>query len=61
MTFFTNPIVQGALTGFLAAFIVDLEVWKSWGDVAFNFRTASFRWVVGLVSGALAAAGFGQL
>lgn len=56
----TSPIFRGAVIGFLTAAVVDLHAWKSWGDLAFNIKTASFRWVSGIIFGALAGAGFNQ-
>lgn len=60
-TLAASPVISGAVIGFLTAFVVDLHAWKSWGDVAFNWKTASFRWVSGTIFGALAGAGLGQL
>lgn len=56
-----QPVVRGALIAFVTAFGVDLHTWKSWGDVAFNWRTASFRWVSATIFGALAGAGLGAV
>lgn len=53
----TDPIVSGAVIALLTAFAVDLHAWKSWGDVAFNWKIASFRWVSAAIFGALVGAG----
>lgn len=57
-----NPYVQGALTGFVSAAIVDFAAfrsWKSWQDgLAYSWSIATLRWVQGIVGGLLAAAGF---
>jgi hypothetical protein len=56
---FQNPIVRGAITGAATAAYVDFaafRAWKSWHDVsAYAWGTASFRWVVGGVIGAVVA------
>jgi hypothetical protein len=55
-----NTIAIGALGGFITAFLVDFQAWKSWEDAQFNIGVASFRWVQGLIIGASVAAGYGQ-
>ena len=49
------------LTGLLAAATVDLAAfrrWKRWEDAArYSWKTASFRWVQGMVVGGLTALG----
>ena len=54
MALLQSPIVHGALIALVTAVAVDLHAWKSWGDVAFNFPTASFRWISSAVFGAVA-------
>jgi len=56
-----QPAVRGALIALATAALADLHAWKSWGDVAFNFKTASFRWVTGAIFGAAAGAGLGAV
>jgi hypothetical protein len=56
--FFHNPIVTSAILGFAVAAAVDFQVWKTWNDVAFNWRIASYRWLVGALLGALSGAGY---
>ena len=46
-----NPVLRDALVGFLTAVAVDFHAWKSWQDVAFNWKTASYRWVTGALFG----------
>jgi hypothetical protein len=60
LTILHSPIFLSACVGFITAAVVDLHAWKSWGDVAFNIKTASFRWVIGTIFGALAGAGYKQ-
>lgn len=52
-------LIAGALSGFVAAVLVDIHAWSSAGDVAFDWTKALKRWVAGAVSGALTAIGFG--
>lgn len=63
--FIHHPIVQGALTGFIGAAVVDFgafRAWKTWHDIAvYQWSTASFRWFQGAVVGAVAAAGIGLI
>ena len=61
-----RQIVSGAVSGFLAAFLVDLNAWshstpKGKPNKPFDWGMAFKRWVSGAVSGALAALGVGQL
>lgn len=63
--FFANRIVQGALTGALAAAAVDFQAfksWKSWDEaVHYQWGTAIFRWCQGAAIGAAGALGIGAL
>ena len=56
---------KGAITGFLPAVAIDLHVLMAGQDWSvlktFNWNKATFRWVVGLVGGALTAVGYGAL
>lgn len=61
MELLSYPAVQGAVAGFFAAFLVDLQAWKSWEDAKFNIGTASFRWVQGTIVGAATMFGFGAM
>ncbi len=60
-----HPIVRGAASGALAAAVVDVHAFLTWKRVqdvvAYDWRTAAFRWAQGAVTGALAAAGLGAL
>lgn len=61
MDMLSHPIVQGAITGALAAASVDVaafRAWKEWRDFAtYSWSTASFRIFQGAAIGALSAAG----
>lgn len=60
--FLLIPVVHGALIGLGPAIGIDLVIFKSsnsWSDFAakFDLSTASYRWVQGLLFGALTAGG----
>jgi len=55
-----KKIVAGAVSGFLGAFVVDLNAWKK-ATGSFDWGLAAKRWVSGAVSGAMAALGMGQI
>jgi len=52
----TKKIIAGALSGVLAAIVVDVHAWSK-GEGSFDWGLALKRWVAGGVSGAAAAAG----
>jgi len=56
-----NVYVAGALSGLLAAAVVDIGAFRAWKNVneamAYDWKTAAWRWFQGAVSGALMAAG----
>lgn len=57
-----KQILAGAVSGFAAAFVVDLQAWsKVKADEAFDWGIAFKRWVSGAVSGATAGFGMGQI
>jgi H+/Cl- antiporter ClcA len=57
-----KKIIAGALSGFVSAFLVDLNAWKSNEAMEhFNYALAIKRWLAGAVSGALTGLGMGQL
>ena len=57
-----KKIIAGALSGFVSAFLVDLNAWKSNEAMEhFNWALAIKRWLAGAVSGALTGLGLGQL
>lgn len=62
VTVMRSSIVQGAITGAIAAAGVDIhafQTWKSFNDVAtYSWSTALFRWLQGAVLGAVAGVGF---
>lgn len=53
------------ITGALGAASADIHCWlkfQKWSDFkSFDFGTASFRWAIGFVTGALAGSGYGAL
>lgn len=59
------PIVAGAISGLMAAAVVDLHAFRSWHSFqdarAYDWGVASWRWFQGAITGALAALGMGQL
>lgn len=59
------PSIRGALSGAVAAAVVDLHAfltWKKFSDVTgYDWSTAAFRWVQGAVTGALTGAGLGAM
>lgn len=57
-------IIGGAVGGFIAAFVIDLNAWSKSTDsdgeqTKFSWKLAIKRWVAGAVSGALGASGIG--
>ena len=65
MSLLANKYVAGALSGLLAAAVVDIAAFRSWKSVddakAFDWKVAGFRWLQGAISGVLIAAGLGSL
>lgn len=56
-----KQITAGAVSGFVAAFVVDLNAWsKAKEGEPFYWPLAVKRWIAGAVSGATAALGMGQ-
>jgi hypothetical protein len=54
--------IAGALSGFVSAFLVDLNAWlKSGEETKFDVLLALKRWIAGAVSGALTGLGIGGL
>ena len=57
-----KKVIAGALSGFVSAFLVDLNAWlKSGEETKFDVLLALKRWIAGAVSGALTGLGFGGL
>jgi hypothetical protein len=58
-----HPYVKGAITGALAAAVVDFRAFQQWKNFheAFEYQwsTALLRWLQGALTGAVAAAGLG--
>jgi hypothetical protein len=61
MTLNLEAILMGALSGLLAAALVDFQAfqaWKSFKDATtYDWPTAAMRWVQGAITGAIAASG----
>jgi len=58
--FDVKKIIAGAVSGFVAAAVVDINAWsKTTG--AFSWTLAFKRWIAGAVSGATAAIGVGVI
>jgi hypothetical protein len=60
--FLDNKLVQGALSGLLAAIVVDIHAFIKWRDydhfAEFNYKLMLVRWLQGIVSGAVLALGY---
>lgn len=57
-----KKLVAGAVSGFVAALVVDVMAWsKVPGNQPFDWFIAFKRWVAGAVSGVTAALGIGSL
>lgn len=56
-----KSLIAGAVSGFLSAFLVDLNAWKKSPGVAFNWSLAIQRWILGAVTGAYGGSGAGWL
>lgn len=58
-----SSVAHGAITGLVTAAAADYAVfrqWKNWEDArTYNWGVASFRWVQGLIVGAMTGAGLG--
>ena len=54
----TKKIIAGAVSGFVAAFVVDLHAWSK--NDKFDWGIAFKRWVAGAVTGAMGALGMAQ-
>jgi len=54
-------IIAGALSGLLAAILVDLDAWKrgAFDEQPFDWRVAIRRYVYGVISGVAAGLGIG--
>lgn len=50
-----NPIVHGAISGFVAAALIDIHAWSASADnTPFNWQLALKRWIGGAFAGATA-------
>lgn len=56
----SKKLISGAVSGFIAAFLVDLNAWSK-SDGAFDWGLAIKRWLAGAISGAVGAFGMGEL
>lgn len=58
ITFDSKKILAGAVSGLVAAVLVDLNAWtKAEKGAKFDVKLASKRWISGAVSGATASVG----
>ena len=55
-----KKLIAGAVSGLLAAVVVDVHAWAKSSE-AFNWGLAVKRWVAGAVSGATGALGMGAI
>ena len=55
-----KKIVAGALSGALAAVVIDVNAWSK-SDAPFDLKLAFKRWIAGAISGIVVALGFGQV
>lgn len=53
-----RKLLAGAVSGFVAALVVDVNAWSKSGE-SFDWALAAKRWVAGAVSGMAAAMGVG--
>ena len=63
MTIWSSPLMAGALSGLLAAALVDFAAFRSWKSFdsfrTYEWSTATWRWFQGAVTGLVTAAGIG--
>lgn len=61
----SNGIVKGAISGVLAAAVVDMHAFQRFKSkqefASYDWGTAGLRWGQGAIAGALSAAGLGML
>lgn len=60
MTELTKKLIAGAISGFLAAAVVDVQAWSK-SKEPFDWGLALKRWVAGAISGATGAFGVDAL
>jgi len=56
-----KKVIVGAMSGFVSAVLVDLDKWKKSELDKFDWNLAIKRYFMGAVTGAIAAAGFGNI
>ncbi len=57
-----KKIIAGAVAGFAAALVIDINAWSKGPEGSkFNWLLAAKRWVAGAVTGATGAFGLGQV
>lgn len=61
MTPLIQKIVAGAVSGFVAAFVVDISAWSKFPGKPFAWGLAFQRWISGALSGVLGALGMGSV
>lgn len=61
----SNTLVQGAITGFVSAALIDYQAFRSWKNahdaMTYDWATAAFRWLQGTIGGLITASGIAGL
>lgn len=61
----TGRLIAGAFSGLAAAMAVDFQAFRSWKTgkefTTYAWKVAFGRWLIGAISGAMGAAGFGAV
>jgi hypothetical protein len=55
-----RKLIAGAVSGFVAAFVVDVHAWSQQTH-PFDWSLAAKRWIAGAISGVTAAMGIGAI
>lgn len=60
-----NPLVRGAITGWVVASAADIVAFRSWKSydeaMKYDYKIMAWRWGQGIVGGVLTALGLGAL
>ena len=64
-TILAHPLLKGAISGLVTAAAIDYDAFRSWKSFkdacSYDWATASFRWMKGVVVGVVLAFGYGQV